>query len=126
LGAEEIEHAHEEGVNFQLLSNPEQVIGDEAGWVKGLECVRMELGEPDASGRRRLVVKPGSNFVLDVDTIIIAIGQGPNPLIKETTPGMSTNQYGNIIADKDGKTTKEGGSLQWVQVGKLHDPLMLI
>jgi glutamate synthase (NADPH/NADH) small chain len=106
--AEEIEHAHEEGVNFQLLTNPEQVLGDEAGWVKGLECVKMELGEPDASGRRRPVVKPGSNFVLEVDTVVIAIGQGPNPLIQDTTPGMNTNKHGNIVADDDGKTTKEG------------------
>ena len=106
--AEEVEHAHEEGVNFQLLTNPEQVLGDEAGWVKGLECVRMELGEPDASGRRRPVEKKGSNFVLDVDTVVIAIGQGPNPLIQDTTPGMQTNKHGNIVADENGKTTKEG------------------
>ena len=106
--AEEVEHAHEEGVNFQLLTNPVQVLGDEAGWVKGLECVRMELGEPDASGRRRPVVKPDSNFVLEVDTVVIAIGQGPNPLIQDTTPGMETNKHGNIVADESGKTTKEG------------------
>ena len=106
--AEEVEHAHEEGVDFNLLTNPVQVIGDEAGWVKGLECVRMELGEPDASGRRRPVEKAGSNFVLDVDTVVIAIGQGPNPLIQNTTPGMQTNKHGNIVADEDGKTTKEG------------------
>ena len=106
--AEEVEHAHEEGVDFNLLTNPVQVIGDEAGWVKGLECVRMELGEPDASGRRRPVEKAGSNFVLDVDTVVIAIGQGPNPLIQNTTPGMQTNKHGNIIADDDGRTTKEG------------------
>ncbi len=106
--AEEVEHAHEEGVDFQLLTNPIQVIGDEAGWVKGLECVRMELGEPDASGRRRPVEKAGSNFVLDVDTVVIAIGQGPNPLIQNTTPGMETNKHGNIVADENGKTTKEG------------------
>ena len=106
--AEEVEHAHEEGVNFQLLTNPVQVLGDEAGWVKGLECVRMELGEPDATGRRRPVVKPDSNFVLEVDTVVIAIGQGPNPLIQDTTPGMETNKHGNIVADESGKTTKEG------------------
>ena len=105
---EEVEHAHEEGVNFQMLTNPVQVVGDDAGWVKGLECVKMELGEPDASGRRRPVVKDGSNFVLDVDTVVIAIGQGPNPLIQDTTPGMSTNKHGNIVADESGKTTKEG------------------
>ena len=68
----------------------------------------MELGEPDASGRRRPVVKPDSNFVLDVDTVVIAIGQGPNPLIQDTTPGMETNKHGNIVADESGKTTKEG------------------
>ena len=106
--AEEVEHAHEEGVNFQLLTNPVQVIGDESGWVKGLECVRMELGEPDASGRRRPVEKPDSNFILDVETVVIAIGQGPNPLIQNTTPGMETNKHGNIVADETGKTTKEG------------------
>ena len=106
--AEEVEHAHEEGVIFQLLTNPAQVVGDENGWVKGLECVQMELGEPDASGRRRPVEKPNSNFVLDVETVVIAIGQGPNPLIQDTTPGMDTNKHGNIVADDDGKTTKDG------------------
>jgi len=106
--AEEVEHAHEEGVNFQLLTNPEAVLGDETGWVKGLECVLMELGEPDVSGRRRPIVKPDSNFVIDVDTVVIAIGQGPNPLIQDTTPGMDTNKHGNIVADEDGRTTKPG------------------
>ena len=106
--AEEVEHAHEEGVIFQLLTNPVQVVGDENGWVKGLECVQMELGEPDASGRRRPVEKANSNFVLDVETVVIAIWQGPNPLIQDTTPGMDTNKHGNIVADDDGKTTKEG------------------
>lgn len=106
--AEEVEHAKEEGIQFRLLTNPECVHGDDANWVKGLECIRMELGEPDASGRRRPVAVKGSNFTLEVDTVVIAIGQGPNPLIQETTPGMQTNKHGNIVADDDGCTTKEG------------------
>ena len=106
--AEEVEHAHQEGIHFQLLTNPVQVLGDEKGWVKGLECVRMELGEPDASGRRRPVEQKGSNFELPVETVIIAIGQGPNPLIQETTPGLAVNRHGNIVADNLGQTNKEG------------------
>ena len=107
--AEEVHHAKEEGIDFRLLNNPVEVIGDEKGWVKALRCVRMELGEPDASGRRRPVPMEGSEFQLEVDTVIIAIGTGPNPIVASTTPGMDTNKRGNIIADEEtGATTKEG------------------
>ncbi|MCX7779705.1 MAG: NADPH-dependent glutamate synthase [Negativicutes bacterium] len=105
---EELEHAKEEGVEFRLLTNPVGILGNEQGWVKGLECIRMELGEPDASGRRKPVPVPNSNFILDVDTVIMAIGQGPNPLVQQTTPGLAVDKRGNIIADESGKTSKEG------------------
>ncbi len=105
---EEVEHAVEEGVDFRLLAAPVQVLGDEQGWVKGIECIKMELGEPDASGRGSPVPVAGSNFVLDVDTVVIAIGQGPNPLIQNTTPGLAVNKRGNIVADEMGATSKEG------------------
>lgn len=107
--AEEVHHAEEEGIDFKLLNNPVEVIGDENGWVKELRCIRMELGEPDASGRRRPVPIEGSEFNLEVDTVIIAIGTGPNPIVASTTPGMDTNKRGNIVADEEtGATTKEG------------------
>jgi glutamate synthase (NADPH/NADH) small chain len=106
--AEEMEHAKEEGVQFRLLTNPIAVIGDEKGWVKGLECIRMELGEADASGRRKPSAIPSSNFILDVDTVIMAIGQGPNPLVQQTTPGLEVDRRGNIMADENGKTSKDG------------------
>lgn len=105
---EEVEHAMEEGIIFNLLTNPIQVLGDEQGWVKGMECIKMELGEPDESGRRRPVEKVGSNFVLDVDCMIMAIGTSPNPLIRSTTEGLETNRKGCFIADESGKTTREG------------------
>ena len=106
---EEIHHAKEEGIHFQLLTAPTTVLGNEEGWVTGLKCVRMELGEPDASGRRRPVEVPNSEFVLDVDTVIIAIGQGPNPLVQSTTKGLETNRKGNINADAEtGATSKPG------------------
>jgi glutamate synthase (NADPH/NADH) small chain len=106
---EEIHHAKEEGIIFKLLTNPTQVLGDEKGWVKGLECVEMELGEPDASGRRRPVTKAGSEHVVDVDTVIIAIGTSPNPLIRSTTPDLETNKWGCIVANEEtGQTSKEG------------------
>lgn len=105
---EEIHHAKEEGVNFMLLRNPVRVLGDESGKVTGLECVEMELGEPDASGRRRPTAKEGSNFTLDVDAVIIAIGNAPNPLIRSTTPGLEANKKGCIVVDEATmKTTKE-------------------
>ena len=105
---EEIHHAKEEGVDFRLLRNPVKVLGDENGRVVGLECVEMELGEPDASGRRRPVAKEGSNFVLDVDAVIIAIGNAPNPLIRSTTPGLEANKKGCIVVNEETmQTTKE-------------------
>jgi glutamate synthase (NADPH/NADH) small chain len=106
---EEVHHAKEEGIIFKLLTNPTRIIGDENGWVKGMECIEMELGEPDASGRRRPVPKVGSEHVIDVDTVIIAIGQSPNPLIKATTPGLDTHSWGGIIVDEQtGATSKSG------------------
>ena len=105
---EEVEHAQEEGVVFRLLANPVRVLGNENGCVTGLECVEMELGEPDQSGRRRPVEKAGSNFVLEVDTMIMSIGTSPNPLIRSTTPGLETNSHGCIITNgDDGLTTRE-------------------
>ncbi len=98
---EEVHHAKEEGIQFRLLTNPTRVIGTEDGWVKGLECVEMELGEPDTSGRRRPVAKQGSEHVLDVETVIIAIGQSPNPLIKSTTPGLKTQKWGGIVVEEE-------------------------
>ncbi|MDD3846734.1 MAG: bifunctional dihydroorotate dehydrogenase B NAD binding subunit/NADPH-dependent glutamate synthase [Syntrophorhabdaceae bacterium] len=107
--AEEAHHAEEEGIDFRLLTNPIGVVGDEAGWVKGLECVQMELGEPDASGRRRPVEIKGSNFVLDVDVVIVAIGQGPNPILTSTTPDLELRKSGNIVADEEtGQTSRKG------------------
>lgn len=106
--AEEVEHAHEEGVQFKLLTNPVEIIGDENGWVKAMKCLRYELGEPDASGRRSPVAIPGSEFIMDVDTVVVAIGQGPNPLATKSTPGMDLNRKGNIVADEDGRTSIPG------------------
>lgn len=106
---EEVHHAKEEGIIFKLLTNPTQIIGTEDGWVKGIECVNMELGEPDSSGRRRPVAVKGSEHVVDVETVIIAIGQSPNPLIKSTTPDLETQKWGGIIADEEtGATSIEG------------------
>lgn len=105
---EEIHHAEEEGIEFQLLSNPVRYIGDERGWVKAIECIRMELGEPDESGRRRPVPIPGSEFVIETDMVVVAIGTGANPLVPQTTPGLETNRRGYIIADPEtGMTKKE-------------------
>lgn len=106
---EELEHAEEEGVKFQLLTNPSEIIGDENGVVKGMKCLRYELGEPDASGRRSPVPIPGSEFVLDVDTVVVAIGQGPNPLVTKTTPGLELNRKGNIVADPETFATSKPG-----------------
>ncbi|MBE5922347.1 MAG: NADPH-dependent glutamate synthase [Lachnospiraceae bacterium] len=105
---EEVHHAKEEGIIFDLLTNPTEILVDENGWVKGMTCVKMELGEPDASGRRRPVVKEGSEFTLDLDTVIMALGTSPNPLISSTTEGLEINKWKCIIADETGKTTKEG------------------
>ena len=106
--AEEVAHAEEEGIIFKLLQNPTKFIGDEKGWLKGMEVIEMELGEPDASGRRRPVAKPGTEHVIAVETAIVAIGQTPNPLIKSTTEGLDTNKRGCIVADEEtGKTSKD-------------------
>lgn len=106
--AEEVHHAKEEGIIFQLLRNPVKILGKD-GWVTGMECVEMELGEPDESGRRRPVVKKGSNFTFPIDTVVIAIGGTPNPLIRQTTPGLETQKWGGIIVDEATmKTSKEG------------------
>lgn len=104
---EEVEHAHEEGVQFQFLTSPTEIIGSEDGWVKGMTCLRYELGEPDSSGRRSPVPITGSEYYMPVDTVIMAIGQGPNPLLPDTTPDLETNRWGNIIAEEaTGKTSK--------------------
>jgi len=106
---EEVEHAMEEGINFKLLNNPTEIIGDEDGFVKGIKCVEMELGEPDSSGRRCPVEKKNSEFIIDCDTVIMSIGTSPNPLIKSTTKGLDTNERGCImVKDERGKTSKEG------------------
>lgn len=106
---EEVEHAKQEGIEFKLLNNPVAILGDEKGYVKAIRCIKMKLGELDASGRRRPVEISNSEFDIDVDTVLIAIGQGSNPLIQSTTLDMQTNKRGNIIADEEtGKTTKEG------------------
>ena len=107
--AEEVHHAKEEGVEFKLLTNPVEYIGDENGWVKGAKCIQMELGEPDDSGRRRPVPIEGSEFVIDVDMVVVAIGTNANPVIPITTPGLEINKWGYIVADEEtGKTSREG------------------
>ncbi len=106
---EEVHHAKEEGIIFDLLTNPVEILEDEKGWVKGMKCIRMELGAPDESGRRRPVEVPGSEFVIDVDTVIMSLGTSPNPLISSTTEGLEVNKWKCIVADEEfGKTTKEG------------------
>jgi len=106
---EEVHHAKEEGIIFDLLTNPVEILSDENGWVSGIKCIRMELGEPDASGRRRPVEVAGSEFVIDVDAVIMSLGTSPNPLISSTTEGLEVNKWKCIIAEEDnGKTTKEG------------------
>ena len=105
---EEVEHAEEEGIIFKTLHNPVEILGDEDGLVSGMKCVEMELGEPDESGRRRPIVKEGSEFVLDVDSVIMSIGTSPNPLIRSTTPGLDANNRGCLITkDEKGETTRE-------------------
>ncbi len=106
---EEVEHAMEEGIVFKFLTNPLEILGNEQGWVRGARCQEMELGEPDASGRRRPVPKEGSEFELDLDCVIMALGTSPNPLIKSTTAGLETQKWGGIIADETtGLTSREG------------------
>ena len=113
---EEVEHAMEEGIDFRLLNNPVEILGynnpenprdPRNGFVTGMRCIRMELGEPDAKGRRRPVPIEGSEFTLDVDTVIMAIGTSPNPLIKNTTKGLEVNHHGGIIVNEDGLTSRE-------------------
>jgi len=104
---EEVEHAMEEGIIFDLLTNPVKINGDENGWAKSCTCVKMELGEPDASGRRRPVVVEGSEFDIEADVIIMALGTSPNPLIKSTTEGLEVNKHGGIITDENGETSVE-------------------
>ncbi|MDD6848865.1 MAG: NADPH-dependent glutamate synthase [Oscillospiraceae bacterium] len=105
---EEVEHAKEEGIIFKLLNNPVEILSDENGNVNGMKCIKMELGEPDESGRRRPVEVEGSEFVIDVDTVVISIGTSPNPLIKSTTKGLETQKWGGIITDENGLTSREG------------------
>lgn len=106
---EEVENAREEGIRFQLLTNPTRVLADSKGWVTGLECVEMELGEPDASGRRRPIAKPGTEFVIDCDVVVIAIGTTPNPLVPRTTRGLETTRHGTVVVKDEatGRTTKD-------------------
>ena len=105
---EEVHHAKEEGVEFMMLTNPIEILGNEDDFVRAVRCEKMTLGEPEASGRRRPVEVPGSEFTLDVDCVIMAIGTSPNPLIKSTTKGLETQKWGGIIIDENGKTTREG------------------
>jgi glutamate synthase (NADPH/NADH) small chain len=106
--AEEVEHAREEGIEFKFLTTPTQFFGNTSGWVTGMEVIDMELGEPDDSGRRRPVPVKGSQHSFDVDTVIVAVGQGPNPLVQSTTPGLNTTKWGNIITDEAGLTSRPG------------------
>ena len=106
---EEVHHAKEEGIIFDLLTNPTEILCDEKGWVTGMKCIRMELGEPDASGRRRPVEVPDSEFIMELDTVIMSLGTSPNPLISSTTEGLETNKWKCIVAEEsDGHTSKEG------------------
>ncbi len=105
---EEVEHAIEEGIIFKFLSNPVEVLGNEYGWVSGVKCQQMQVGEPDASGRRSTSPIPNSEFIVDADCVIMSIGTSPNPLIKSTTDGLATEKWGGIIADENGLTSREG------------------
>ena len=105
---EEVHHAAQEGIVFDMLTNPVEILPDEKGWVRALRCIRMELGEPDASGRRRPVPIPGSEFEIPTETVIMALGTSPNPLISSTTEGLATNRHGCLVADDNGATTRPG------------------
>jgi glutamate synthase (NADPH/NADH) small chain len=105
---EEVHHAKEEGVEFRLLQSPKRILGNERGQVVGVECLQYALGEPDESGRRRPVPIAGSEFVLEADTAIVAIGNGPNPLLQQTTPGLKFNQWGYIEVDENCRTSLKG------------------
>ncbi|WAC08281.1 MAG: NADPH-dependent glutamate synthase [Thermodesulfobacteriota bacterium] len=111
--AEEVHHAEEEGLIFKFLTNPIRIVGDEKGNVKGMECLRMELGEPDASGRRRPIAVKGSEFIIDIDTLIMSLGTNANPLLPQSTPGLALNKWGYIVADEENAAT----SLQGVYAG---------
>ena len=106
--AEEVHHAKEEGIEFRMLTNPVEILGDEKGWARSLKCVQMELGEPDASGRRSPVVIPGSEFEVEADVVIMALGTSPNPLIASTTSGLDIERHGCIVASEDGVTSRQG------------------
>ena len=105
---EEVHHAKEEGIIFDLLTNPVEILANEEGWVTGCKCIRMELGEPDASGRRSPVPVEGSEFTIDCDAVIMSLGTSPNPLIKKTTEGLDVNKRGGIIVNEAEMTTREG------------------
>ena len=105
---EEVHHAKEEGVRFELLTNPVEILGDEKGWVRAVRCIRMELGEPDASGRRAPVEIPGSEFEIPTETVIMSLGTAPNPLLARTTAGLEANRRGGLVADEAGATTRPG------------------
>ena len=105
---EEVHHAKEEGIQFAMLTNPVEILGDENGWVKAVRCIRMELGEPDESGRRSPVEVPGSEFEIETDTVIMSLGTSPNPLIAKTTAGLETTRRGCLVADENGATTRPG------------------
>ncbi len=101
-------HAKEEGIEFRMLCNPIEVLGDDRGWVRGVKCIKMELGEPDASGRRRPVEIEGSEFEIACETVVMALGTSPNPLIASTTEGLETNRRGGLVADDRGATSRPG------------------
>ena len=105
---EEVHHAKEEGIQFQMLTNPVEILGDEKGWVRAIRCIRMELGEPDESGRRSPVPVPGSEFEIPTETVIMALGTSPNPLIVRTTAGLEATRRGGLVADENGQTTRPG------------------
>ncbi len=105
---EEVHHAKEEGIEFRMLTNPTRILGDESGWVKGINCLKMELGEPDASGRRSPIEVADSDFEIECDVVIMALGTSPNPLIASTTEALETSRRGCIIADEDGRTSRKG------------------
>jgi glutamate synthase (NADPH/NADH) small chain len=106
--AEELENAYEEGIDFRWLTNPVRFLANARGWVSAMECIEMELGEPDEKGRRRPVPKKDSNFIMNVDTVVVSLGTNPNPLVPSTTKGLSTSKWGTVIIDEQGRTTKPG------------------
>ena len=105
---EEVHHAKQEGIIFRMLTNPVAILGDERGWVRGIRCISMELGEPDSSGRRSPVPIPDSDFEIETDVVIMSLGTSPNPLIASTTPGLDTNKWNCIVANDDGQTSRPG------------------